>query len=210
MAVPPSGEDDEEQPQQQQQRQQQEDPQRPSHPSSTTVVHAMLHLYHCPPSVLEFGCFFMSHVLLQRDEYGDLPLHIATRQSPSSSLWWSDDTIQCILEIQPLAASLPDATGVFPLELYINGRRHDHDSPLVGSWTPLIKKFIVAFPMAVEHLNLDRRLYPLLWSRLNRLPNKRNPSDDDVDDLNALFLSIQSSLPVFLESSTLQTTVDIH
>jgi ankyrin repeat protein len=149
--------------------------------STTTVVHALLGLKHCPPPVLEFACFLMPHALLQKDDHGDLPLHIAARNS-------CDDMIQDILEAQPLAAAVPDATGSLPLQLYV-GRRH------VPSWNALMKAFIVAFPSAVEHLDLDRRLYPLLWSRLNRRrPSMCNPSED----LDSLFLSIQSALDTLI------------
>jgi hypothetical protein len=148
--------------------------------STTTVVHALLGLKHCPPPVLEFACFLMPHALLEKDDHGDLPLHIAARRS-------CDDMIQDILEAQPLAAAVPDATGSLPLKLYV-GRRH------VPSWNALMKAFIVAFPSAVEHLDLDRRLYPLLWSRLNRRPSICNPSED----LDALFLSVQSALDTLI------------
>ena len=84
--------------------------------STTTVVHALLGLKHCPPPVLEFACFLMPHALLQKDNHGDLPLHIAARNS-------CDDMILDILEAQPLAAAVPDATGSLPLQLYV-GRRH--------------------------------------------------------------------------------------
>ena len=86
--------------------------------STTTVVHALLGLKHCPPPDLEFACFSCHMPCCKKTitEHGDLPLHIAARNS-------CDDMILDILEAQPLAAAVPDATGSLPLQLYV-GRRH--------------------------------------------------------------------------------------
>jgi hypothetical protein len=118
--------------------------------------------------------------LLKKDGNGDLPLHLATRGK-------CDRMIREILNAQPLAAATPDGTGALPLQIYLD--RSD-----VQSWSPLVKKLIGAYPPAVKRLDLDRRLYPLLWSRLNRHPIIRNPSRD----LDTLFLSIQSAPDVFV------------
>ena len=147
------------------------------HQSTTTAVHIFLELQFCPIVVFEIALFFEPKALMQKDEIGDIPLHIAARRS-------YDELIQKILRAQPLAAAIPDASGVLPLQIYIR-RRH------VTSWSPLLKELIVAFPSAVRNLNLDLRLYPLLWSRLN--------SAGDRKGLTAFFLSVQSCVDAFVK-----------
>jgi hypothetical protein len=159
--------------------------QPPGSQPKTTVVHALLGLQHCPPAVLEFATFLIPQALLQKDDQGDLPLHLASKRS-------CDDMIQDILEAQPLAAAMSDANGAFPLQIYV-GRRD------VQRWNPLIKKFLVAFPLVVESLNLDHRLYPLLWSRLNQRASINKPSED----LDALFLSIQAVVHTVVDACKL-------
>ena len=144
------------------------------HQSNTTVVHIFLELQFCPIVVFEIALFFVPKALMQKDVVGDIPLHIAARRS-------CDELIQEILRAQPLAAAIPDASGVLPLQICIQR---------VKSWSPLLKELIVAFPSAVRNLNLDLRLYPLLWSRLN--------SAGDRKGLTAFFLSIQSCVDAFV------------
>ena len=150
------------------------------HQSTTTAVHIFLELQFCPIVVFEIALFFEPKALMQKDEIGDIPLHIAARRS-------YDELIQKILRAQPLAAAIPDASGVLPLQIYIR-RRH------VTSWSPLLKELIVAFPSAVRNLNLDLRLYPCLWSRLN--------SAGDRNELTAFFVSIQSCVDAFVKCTS--------
>ena len=148
--------------------------------STTTVFHALVSLWHFPHATIILASFLVPQTLLKKDGNGDLPLHLATRGK-------CDRMIREILNAQPLAAATPDGTGALPLQIYLD--RSD-----VQSWSPLVKKLIDADPPAVKRLDLDRRLYPLLWSRLNRHPIIRNPSRD----LDTLFLSIQSAPDVFV------------
>ena len=148
--------------------------------STTTTFHALVSLWNFTHSTIALASFMIPQDLMQEDEHGDLPLHLATRGK-------CDRLIRDIVSAQPLAAAIPDGTGALPLQIYLD-RSH------VQSWCPVIKKLICASPPAVKRLGLDCRLYPLLWSRLNMGPIRMiNPSGD----LSTLFLSIQSAPEVF-------------
>ena len=151
--------------------------------TTTTVFHSLVKIWHFPHATITLASFLIPQALMQKDERGDLPLHVAIRGK-------CDRMIREILNAQPLAAAIPDGTGALPLQIYL-GRSH------VQSWSPLVKTLIRAFPPAVKRLDLNCRLYPLLWSRLNRLPIIRNPS---AGDLNTLFLLIQSAPDAFLDA----------
>ena len=146
--------------------------------STTTIVRIFLSLQHCPRFAMEMACILRPNSLMQKDELGDLPLHIATRQL-------RDELIQKVLQAQPLAASIPDASRALPLQLYTTQRR-------VRSLKSLVRNLILAYPPAVRHLNLDYRLYPLLWSRMN--------SRWKQEEQTALFLMIQSCPDIFTVS----------
>jgi ankyrin repeat protein len=146
--------------------------------STTTIVRIFLSLQHCPRFAMEMACILSPNSLMQKDELGDLPLHIATRQL-------CDELIQKVLQAQPLAASIPDASRALPLQLYTTQRR-------VRSLKPLVRNLILAYPPAVRHLNLDYRLYPLLWSRMNSRWKR--------EEQTALFLMIQSCPDIFTVS----------
>ena len=142
---------------------------------NTTIIRIFLSLQYCPAVAMEIACILRPKALMEKDELGDLPLHIATRQS-------CDQLIEKVLDAHPLAAAIPDASGALPLQIYIRRRR-------VKSWRPLTTKLIIVFPSAARNLNLDRRLYPLLWSRLN-----------SAEERTAFFLSIQSCVDAFVET----------
>lgn len=147
-------------------------------PSNTTVIHALIGLKYCPSSILEMANFMMPHELLRKDEHGDLPLHFACRHA-------NEDVICDVLRAQPKAASLPNADDLLPLQVYLQRDRK-------RSWNHVIQKLIIAFPLAIEHLDIDRRLYPLIWSRLAR------PSAiSGCNSIDALFLSIQGNPSCF-------------
>ena len=116
----------------------------------------------------------MPQELMRHDENGDLPLHFATRCA-------HDDMICDVLRVEPVAASVPNALGQHALQIYL---QRDLQRP----WNHVVKKLIVAFPLAIEYLDIDRRLYPLIWSRMTGTRNDRD----------ALFLSIQGN-PSFFE-----------
>lgn len=147
-------------------------------PPNTTIIHALIGLRFCPSSILEMANFLMPQELLRKDENGDLPLHFAARCA-------NDDVICDVLRAQPKAASLPNSDDLLPLQIYLQRDRR-------RSWNHVIQKLIIAFPLAIEHLDIDRRLYPLIWSRLAR------PSVSiGCNSLDALFLSIQGNPSCF-------------
>lgn len=145
--------------------------------TNTTVIHALIGLKICPSSILEYAGFLLPQDLVKRDEHGDLPLHFAARRS-------NDDVICDVLRAQTKAASMPDASGVLPLQIYLERDKQ-------RGWNHVMMKLFVAFPLAIEHLDIDRRLYPLLWSRLS-VGASRTP-----ENLDALFLSIQGNPSCF-------------
>ena len=146
-------------------------------PTNTTVVHALITVQVCPPALLEFAGLLLPHELMRRDEHGDLPLHVAARCS-------SDDVICDVLRAEPKAASMPDADGAMALEIYLQRNPE-------RTWNHVIKKLTVAFPLAIENLDLDRKLYPLIWSRLT------TTTSTGRENVDALFLSIQGNPSFF-------------
>lgn len=141
-------------------------------PAATTVMHALIGLNVSRPAILEFAGFMAPHELLWHDGHGDLPLHLAAR--------CSHDVVICIVLLaETMAACVPNGDGHLPLQIYL---ARDRQRP----WDHVIKKLIVAFPLAIEHLEIDRRLYPLIWSRLT-----------GTKDADALFLSIQGNPSLF-------------
>ena len=141
-------------------------------PVRTTVLHSLIGLNVCPPAILEFAGFMMPQELMRHDENGDLPLHFAARRS-------HNDVVSNVLRVETMAAGVPNASGLLPLQIYLEGDRN-------LSWNHVVKNLIVAFPLAIEHLEIDRRLYPLIWSRLT-----------GTRDIDALFLSIQGNPSLF-------------
>jgi ankyrin repeat protein len=138
------------------------------------ILHAIVAVRFCPPSLLEFAVLLKVEDLLLPDENGELPLHVATHVSDES-------TISVILAAQPAAAHYPNQSGRFPLELYL---RRNPDAV----WYGALERLVSANPVALEALEIDRRLYPLIWSRLSA-----------KKDINALFKTIRGNPSTFSE-----------
>ncbi len=149
-------------------------------PTSTTVIHALIGLKVCPPAILELASFMMPNELMRPDDQGELALHFAARHA-------NDDVICDVLRAQTKAASVPDATRLLPLQVYL---KRDQKRP----WNHVVHKLIVAFPLAIEHLEIDKRLYPLIWARLGGMS-----APSATNNLDALFISIQGNPSCFGE-----------
>lgn len=147
-------------------------------PTFTTVIHALIGLRFCPPAILDFASFIIPQELMRPDEQGDLALHFAARHS-------NDDVICDVLRAQTKAACVPDASGLLPLQIYLERDRK-------RIWNHVVHQLIVAFPLVIEHMDIDRRLYPLIWSRLGGMSPIIRSSNID-----ALFLSIQGNPSCF-------------
>ena len=139
------------------------------------VAHACIAIQSCPPSVLEFVVLLRAEELLLPDMNGQLPLHIAATVSDESTL--------CdVLAGQPDAACFHDRSRRLPLEIYL--RRNSE----VG-WSGALEQLISANPLALEALDLDRRFYPLIWSKM--ISKK---------DINAVFETIRGNPSLLSEN----------
>ena len=116
------------------------------------ITHACISIQICPPSLLEFTVLLRTHELLVTDMSGNIPLHIATAISDES-------TICDVLSNQPIAASVRDRQSRIPLEIFLLR------NPNV-KYCDALEQLIFANPLGLETLNLDSRLYPLIWSRM--------------------------------------------
>jgi hypothetical protein len=131
------------------------------------IVHACAGIRQCPPSLLEFASLLYPDQLMEQDEEGEVPLHKAAAN-------YANDILYDILLACPEASTICNKRGKYPLNVAIKAGRR---------WKSGVNLLVEANPVAVEGLDLDSRLYPLLWSHLS------GP--------NALFLSIQSKPNLF-------------
>lgn len=106
----------------------------------------------CPPALFEFAMLLQVEELLEPNSDGNLPLHLASSISKPSR-------ILDVLLAMPVAARRLDCTGQLPLQIVL-GR-----FPSIA-WCCLIESLIVANPMAIEALNIDVRLFPLIFERI--------------------------------------------
>lgn len=141
-------------------------------PECTTYVHALLELRYCPPSIVEFATLMRPEDLLRRDCKGDLPLHLAATLA-------SDAIITDLVGADENAARRCDAKGRLPLRIYL-------DRYPCTTWNRVMELLVQAHPLAIEYLDVDRRLYPRIWSHLT---SKKH--------LTALFYSVQGNPSLF-------------
>lgn len=131
------------------------------------IVHACAGIGQCPPSLLEFATLLYPRQLMEQDEEGEVPLHKAAKNC-------GNDILYDILMACPEASTICNKRSKYPLNVAIKAGRR---------WKSGVNLLVEANPVAVEGLDLDSRLYPLVWSNLS------GP--------NALFLSIQSKPNLF-------------
>lgn len=131
------------------------------------IVHACADIANCPPSLLELAILLHPEQLLEQDEEGQVPLHIAI---PTSCC--SDVIAAC-----PEAARIVNHKGKYPLQIAVEVGR---------TWNEGVGALVAIHPVVVEGLDLDERLYPLLWSKLH-----------SVDTAASLYASIRSKPTLF-------------
>ena len=119
------------------------------------IVHACAGIDKCPPALLEYAMLLHPEQLVIPDENGQLPLHIAASRSDTIIL--TD-----ILGACPGASRLRNGQGQLPFELAVESGRQ---------WTDGVGQLLEANPGSLEALNVDERVYPLIWSRLSASPN---------------------------------------
>lgn len=119
------------------------------------IVHACAGIDLCPPALLEYAMLLYPEQLVIPDENGQLPLHIAASRSDTVIL--TD-----VLGACPGASKLRNRHGQLPIELAVESGRQ---------WTDGVGQLLEANPGSLEVLNIDERVYPLIWSRLSGGPN---------------------------------------
>lgn len=145
----------------------------PGEDATCRVVHACAAIPDCPTPLLELAALLYPDQLVEQDDEGQAPLHKAVAKPAGRVLY----DVLCAE-----ATRIRDHNGKYPLQIAIDtGRRR---------WGTGVGSLIAANPAAVECLDLDGRLYPLLWSKLSREESWRRGPE-------ALFLSIQSKPDLF-------------
>lgn len=115
------------------------------------IVHACAGIDGCPPALLEYAMLLHPEQLMIPDENCQLPLHIAASRSDTIIL--TD-----ILGACPGASKMRNRRGQLPIELAVESGRQ---------WTDGVGQLLEANPGSLEVLNIDERVYPLIWSRLS-------------------------------------------
>jgi hypothetical protein len=85
-----------------------------------------------------------------------------------------------VLATKPEAAKIPDRNGRFALEIFIH-----HTSPTI--WSEILHRLIVAYPVALDSLDIDPRLYPLIMERIGRNKETRNELFELLRGVPSLF-----------------------
>lgn len=117
------------------------------------MLNACTMLWHrCPISLTELALLLHPEQLRQGDDMGRLPLHNATRRPDSTVLL-------DLLNAWPPATKIPDAGGFLPLQLAIHNKR---------GWNDGVGQLLMANPEALEVLDMDDRLYPRIWYKLQQ------------------------------------------
>jgi hypothetical protein len=120
------------------------------------IVHACAEIHGCPPALLEYAILLHPEQLLISDENDQLPLHIAV-SARSDTIILND-----ILGASPHASKIRNRQGQLPIEIAVESGR---------SWADGVGQLLEANPGSLEALNVDERIYPLIWSRLSGGPN---------------------------------------
>jgi ankyrin repeat protein len=149
-----------------------------------TLLHSFISIQtSCPPALLEFAILLQVEELLLPAVDGNLPLHVAAGISKPS-------TILDVLLAMPRAARRLDPTGELPLQIVL--RRF----PTIA-WCPLVESLIVANPMAIEALNIDVRLYPLILAKIAAACTNQSPVNRNSRGVNQLFEMISAAPSLF-------------
>lgn len=119
------------------------------------IVHACAGIHGCPPALLEYAILLHPEQLLISDDNHQLPIHICSSRSDTIVL-------KDILRACPDASRIRNRQGQLPVEIAVESGR---------SWADGVGQLLEANPGSLEALNVDERLYPLIWSRLSGGPN---------------------------------------
>ena len=119
------------------------------------VVHALAYTG-CPPEVARLAVCLYPEQVRQRDQNGDLPLHIAVRSGSSSSQWDAvEDDAHAVADIESLAGNDGDDRGVDP----ITGRVVRQSTlSYTPECPPVIKALLDSYPHAAACADGNGRL----------------------------------------------------
>jgi hypothetical protein len=117
--------------------------------ATNRIVHACVGIPDCPPSLVALAVLLYPQQLVEQDDEGQVPLHkVVAKQD-----WSLFNEVFC-----PEAARMCDRNGKFPLQIAVETGHH--------SFGKEVGHLIASHPVALECLELDERLYPLVWSKL--------------------------------------------
>ena len=142
------------------------------------TIQACLEIDDCPLSLIEYALLVYSEELLVRNNDGDLPLHkICASVSETKERRF---VLMEVLATKPEAAKMPDRNGRSALEIFIQ-----HTSPTF--WSEILHRLIVAYPVALDSLDIDPRLYPLIMERIGCNKETRNEIFELLRGVPSLF-----------------------
>lgn len=121
----------------------------PKEDATSRIVHACAGIRDCPPSVVALTVLLYPQQLVEQDDEGQVPLHKVVAKSD----WSLFHDVFC-----PEAARTCDRNGKYPLQI---AAETGHQS-----WGSAVGELVASHPVALECLELDDQLYPLIWSKL--------------------------------------------
>lgn len=156
------------------------------HDDQANIVHACAGASSSHAHLLEFALLLHEDDLLgKRDAKGRSPLHVAALNHATSLHGTNDSTSQSIsqriilqvLEACPKAAFVKDDNDQLPLALALQELRQSTTPKPYGrssrekAWSPGLQRLLDENLAALETLNLDERLYPMILKRMTS-PNE--------------------------------------
>uniref|UniRef100_A0A7S4A948 Uncharacterized protein n=1 Tax=Pseudo-nitzschia australis TaxID=44445 RepID=A0A7S4A948_9STRA len=149
-----------------------------------SIIRACLGVKDCPLSLLEYALLVYSEELSVKNGNGDLPLHLAC--GSSKELNEKERIVAEVLSANPEAAKVSNENGKFPLEIYLTGSCSSSELPC---WSETLQSLMLSYPLALETLDFDPRLYPILLSRMGCCAKARSDMFDLLRGDCALFVS---------------------
>lgn len=126
-------------------------------PENQSIILSCLEIEECPPSLVEYAILAYSEELVLPDNDGSLPLHhVCARAIYNKEYQW---LILEILTANPNAARKRDSKRRLPLEILVETRKD-------VIWSETLKRLILAHPVALDNLQIDARLYPLILEKI--------------------------------------------
>jgi len=138
------------------------------------ILHACIGNPNCPPFLQEYALLLLEDSLTVPDgQTGRLPLHLVVANHGNNHMLLLD-----VLSANPAAACVRDDEGCYPLTLALRSKASRNRRRSHG-----LRELIEANPLALQDLNLEDSLYPILWSRFV--------------SVDSLFASVRAHLSIF-------------